>query len=110
MAVAGRNSLDLLRLVAATLVLFSHQYALLGQPEPSFFGWTSFGGARVTIFFFLSGVLVWSSWARDPDRWLLFVRRALRIFPALWVVVLGSVCWHRLPLWSRECDLRPILK
>lgn len=86
-----KNSLDLLRLVAATLVLYSHQYALLGLPEPSFFGWTSFGGAGVTIFFFLSGVLVWSSWARDSDLQRFFVRRSLRIFPALGVVVLCSV-------------------
>lgn len=87
----GKNSLDLLRLLAATFVLYSHQYALLGQPEPSFFGWTSFGGAGVTIFFFLSGLLVWSSWERDPDLTRFFVRRSLRIFPALWVVVFCSV-------------------
>lgn len=86
-----KNSLDLLRLLAAAFVLFSHQYALMGLPEPSFLGWTTFGGAGVTIFFFLSGMLVWSSWARDPDLKRFFVRRSLRIFPALWVVVLGSV-------------------
>jgi peptidoglycan/LPS O-acetylase OafA/YrhL len=86
-----KNSLDLLRLVAATFVLYSHQYALLGLPEPSFFGWTSFGGAGVAIFFFLSGVLVWTSWERDPDLKRFFVRRSLRIFPALGVVVLCSV-------------------
>jgi peptidoglycan/LPS O-acetylase OafA/YrhL len=91
MALAGKNSLDLLRLVAATLVLYSHQYALTGQAEPSFFGWTTFGGAGVTIFFFLSGLLVWSSWQRDPDLKRFFVRRSLRIFPALWVVVLASI-------------------
>lgn len=91
MAATEKNSLDLLRLVAATLVLYSHQYALMGQPEPSFFGWTTLGGAGVTIFFFLSGFLVWSSWERDPDWWRFLVRRSLRIFPALWVVILGSV-------------------
>jgi len=80
----GKNSLDLLRLVAATFVLFSHQYALLGQPESSFFGWISFGGAGGgTIFFFLSGVLVWSSWARDPDRGAFFcAARATAAFRA----------------------------
>ena len=87
----GKNSLDLLRLVAATLVLYSHQYALGGLPEPSFFGWNSFGGAGVTIFFFLSGMLVWSSWERDSNLRRFFIRRSLRIFPALWVVVLVSV-------------------
>lgn len=91
MTSGGKNSLDLLRLVAAILVLYSHQYALGGLPEPSFFGWNSFGGAGVTIFFFLSGMLVWSSWERDSNWRRFFVRRSLRIFPALWVVVLGSI-------------------
>ncbi len=86
-----KNSLDLLRFIAATFVLFSHQYALMGLPEPSFFGWTTFGGAGVSIFFFLSGMLVWSSWARDPDLANFFVRRSLRIFPALWLVVVFSI-------------------
>ncbi len=90
MATAEKNSLDLLRLVAATFVLYSHQHALLGQPEPLFFGWTTFGGAGVTIFFFLSGMLVWTSWVRDPHWGRFFMRRSLRIFPALWVVVLGT--------------------
>ena len=86
-----KNSLDFLRLVAATMVLYSHQYALTGQPEPLFLGWNTVGGAGVTIFFFLSGFLVWSSWERDPNTVRFFQRRALRIFPALWVVCLLSV-------------------
>ena len=80
---AEGNSLDLLRLGAATLVLYSHQLALLMGPDPSFFGWNTFGGEGVTIFFFLSGMLVWSSWDRDPDWGRFFRRRALRIFLAL---------------------------
>lgn len=91
MAHPDRNSLNLLRLAAAILVLYSHQFALLGATDPLFFGWTTFGGAGVTIFFFLSGMLVWSSWDRDSD-WPRFIRRrALRIFPALWVAVLVTV-------------------
>lgn len=85
------NSLGLLRLVAAWLVLYSHQYALMGLPEPLFLGLNTFGGAGVAIFFFLSGSLVWGSWRRDPHWGRYLVRRALRIFPALWVVVLLSV-------------------
>ena len=87
----NKNSLDLLRLLAATMVLFSHQYALLGLTEPSFMGWNTFGGVGVTVFFFLSGFLVWNSWKRDPDVRRFFLRRSLRIFPALWVVCLLSV-------------------
>lgn len=91
MAAVERNSLDLLRLLAAALVLYGHQYVLMGLVEPTFFGWTTFGGAGVTIFFFLSGMLVWSSWERDSDLKRFFIRRSLRIFPALWVVVFCAV-------------------
>lgn len=91
MAGAGKNSFDLLRLFAAALVLYSHQHALLGLVEPMLFEWTTLGGVGVSIFFFLSGFLVWSSWARDPDLKRFFIRRSLRIFPALWFVVLLTV-------------------
>ena len=91
MTAVQTNSFDLLRLCAAALVLYSHQYALLGLAEPELLGWTTFGGVGVSIFFFLSGFLVWSSWARDPDWKRFFIRRSLRIFPALWFVVLVTV-------------------
>lgn len=85
-----RNSLDLLRLAAATLVLCSHQFSLTGQPEPLFFGLDTLGGVGVTLFFLLSGVLVYRSWVSDPQPIRFFVRRGLRIFPGLVVVVLLS--------------------
>ena len=87
----SRNSLDLLRLVAAALVLYSHQHVLLGLDEPTFFGWTTVGGLGVSVFFFLSGFLVWSSWVRDPDLYRFFLRRALRIFPGLWLLVVLTI-------------------
>jgi peptidoglycan/LPS O-acetylase OafA/YrhL len=86
-----KNSFDLLRLFAAALVLYSHQHALLGLVEPELFNWTTIGGVGVSIFFFVSGFLVWLSWARDPDLKRFFIRRSLRIFPALWFVVLITV-------------------
>jgi peptidoglycan/LPS O-acetylase OafA/YrhL len=91
MTTVQKNSFDLLRLCAAALVLYSHQHALLGLAEPELLGWSTFGGVGVSVFFFLSGFLVWSSWARDPDVKRFFVRRSLRIFPALWLVVLLTV-------------------
>ena len=42
----------------------------------------------LSIFFFLSGALVSESWIRDPNLGRFFVRRGLRIFPALIAVVL----------------------
>jgi len=91
MNTGGKNSLDLLRLFAATMVLYSHQHALMGMAEPSFFGLNSFGGAGVSIFFFLSGFLVWSSWVRDPHFSRFFIRRSLRIFPGLWLAVFITI-------------------
>lgn len=108
------NSLDLLRLIAAWMVLFSHQYALMGLPEPSFLGLNTLGGAGVAIFFFLSGSLVWGSWRRDPHWGRYLARRALRIFPALWVVVVLSVVilgpalttWVLADYWANRDTLR----
>ncbi len=91
MSVARRNSLDALRLVAALMVLYSHQHAVFGLPEPTLLGWNTWGGAGVSIFFVLSGYLVWSSWLRDSRVVPFLLRRALRIFPGLWVVVILSV-------------------
>ena len=85
-----KNSLDLLRLGAAIMVLYSHQYALLGLAEPAFLGLNSFGGVGVALFFFLSGFLVSASWERDPDIVRFFTRRSLRIFPGLWFVFVLS--------------------
>lgn len=91
MTTVQKNSFDLLRLFAAALVLYSPQHALLGLTEPELVGWSTLGGFGVSIFFFLSGFLVWSSWARDPDLKRFFIRRSLRIFPALCFVVLVTV-------------------
>ena len=81
------NNFDFVRIVAATLVLYNHQYALSGQMEPSFFGLHSFGGFAVLIFFAISGYLVTQSWYSDPNILRFALRRLLRIWPALAVVV-----------------------
>jgi peptidoglycan/LPS O-acetylase OafA/YrhL len=91
MVIAERNSLDLIRLIASILVLYSHQFSLLANPEPSLFGQINVGRLGVIIFFFLSGMLIWQSWLRDPNLKRFFLRRSLRIFPALWVVIFCSI-------------------
>lgn len=82
-----KNNFDFIRVVAASLVLFSHHFALTGQTEPSFFHLHSFGGISVIAFFIISGYLVTSSWYNDPNFWRFCARRMLRIWPALIVVV-----------------------
>ena len=36
-------------------------------------------------------MLVWSSWERDSDLKRFFMRRSLRIFPVLWVLVFWAI-------------------
>lgn len=82
------NNFDFIRIVAASMVLLSHHFALTGQAEPSFFGLYSLGGLAVAIFFAISGYLVAISWARDPNLLRFGWRRFLRIWPALTCVVI----------------------
>ena len=85
------NNFDCVRIVAASLVLFSHHFALTAQPEPTFFQLHSIGGMAVLVFFSLSGYLVTQSWFADPNAWRFAARRALRIWPALTLVVVLTV-------------------
>jgi peptidoglycan/LPS O-acetylase OafA/YrhL len=81
------NSFDLLRLAAATAVIVSHQFLLLGRPEPQIFNVAMLGFFAVLIFFGLSGALITQSWERDSRANIFLFKRCLRIFPALVVVV-----------------------
>ena len=87
------NNFDFIRFCAASLVLFSHHYALTGNGDlaPTFFQLNSLGDLAVSIFFCLSGYLVTQSWFADPHPVRFAQRRILRIWPALTVVVLLSV-------------------
>ncbi len=81
------NNFNLIRLVAAGFVIYSHSYALVGITEPLFFRYITFGSAGVYIFFVVSGYLIIQSWDRDPHPFRYFVRRSLRIFPGLAVCI-----------------------
>jgi peptidoglycan/LPS O-acetylase OafA/YrhL len=85
------NRFDVLRLLAAWLVLFSHCYPLAGrnaeEPLLQAIGVT-LGAVGVTLFFAVSGYLVTQSLQRSPSLWVFAKRRALRIYPALVCVTL----------------------
>ncbi|MEP6899303.1 MAG: acyltransferase [Rhodanobacter sp.] len=95
------NNFDGLRLFAALLVLFSHQFVFLGRPEPAPAG-DSLGVIAVMMFFVVSGYLVAESWYRDPHLMRFALRRMLRIWPALAiatvVLVLAATAVTTLPL------------
>lgn len=109
----GKNNLDLLRLCAALLVLFSHSFVLTGSAEDEPVAlllrhFTDGGGLAVSAFFVLSGFLVAGSAARHG--WRRFVlSRVARIYPAYLAVVVFQVfvvgaMMTRLPLGTYLSD------
>ncbi len=88
-----RNNFDFIRLSAAIMVWYGHCYALvkLNDPLERAISFEAFGSLGVTIFFIISGYFVTASY-NNNKRFLPYMRnRALRILPALFVVVLLSV-------------------
>jgi peptidoglycan/LPS O-acetylase OafA/YrhL len=84
------NNFDLLRILAATQVVLVHTVAHLGLAPPP--GWSlvnAFPG--VPIFFAISGFLISASFERTPSLAGYARNRILRIYPALWCVVLLTV-------------------
>ncbi|MFT8245600.1 acyltransferase family protein [Roseomonas sp. BN140053] len=88
------NGFTVLRLAAAFLVLLTHSYVLLGSPAEPFVkltGLIPFSGLGVDAFFGLSGFLIAVSLLRQPTAMVFLRNRALRILPALAVVVALTV-------------------
>ena len=83
------NNFDVLRLGAATAVLLSHSFVVTGEAEPLIGHWP-LGTLGVEVFFAISGFLIAMSWWRRPGLRSFFVRRGLRIMPALIVTVMVS--------------------
>jgi peptidoglycan/LPS O-acetylase OafA/YrhL len=82
------NNFDVLRLVAATLVLVSHCYPLTGHEEPfAALTGVTFGEVGVLMFFAMSGFLIAKSWIDEPEPGRYAFKRALRLLPALVVAV-----------------------
>lgn len=72
---------DLMRLVAALLVVVSHTFPLAGHAPLRIMGVEDLGALGVSVFFVISGYLVSASYERDPKAYLL--KRILRIEPGL---------------------------
>lgn len=89
-----KNNLDLLRLIAASLVIFGHSYHVVGKGIEPFLAWNGryfIGGFALYIFFFASGLLVTNSFMKNPDILHWVVSRVLRIVPAMAVCLVLSV-------------------
>ncbi len=81
------NHFNFIRLFAAFLVFCGHAYVLSGRKIDIALS----HGLGLFIFFSISGYLISMSWNLDPSIKRYFIKRALRIFPALAVVVVLSV-------------------
>ena len=82
------NNFDVLRLVAATLVLISHCFPLTGHEEPfAALTGVTLGEVGVVMFFAMSGFLIAKSWTDEPQPGRYFLKRGLRLLPALVVAV-----------------------
>ena len=77
----GRQALE--QLLAAWAVLVSHSFAVLDQPEPLHQLGSTLGNVGVLIFFAVSGLLIRRSWEYDPSPRDFWVKRGLRLLPAL---------------------------
>ena len=116
------NNLNLLRMVAATSVLFSHSYALTGHmlDEPIVVATaqgTDAATIGVVVFFAISGFLIAQSLARTPSLAIYALSRVLRIVPGLMVAKLFCVLvigWYATTLasavyWTRADTWRFLL-
>jgi len=83
-----KNNFNLLRFMAASGVVITHSYALLGFPESDLLskntnGLLSFSRLGVYVFFVISGFLIANSLWNSQNLKSFFWKRFLRIFPAL---------------------------
>lgn len=90
-----QNNLNLLRFLAALLVIYSHAWVLTGNVEDGIsklsHAQTTGGQIAVMMFFFYGGLLIMKSLERKRTARKFFEARVSRIFPPLWIVVLCSV-------------------
>lgn len=77
------NNFDLIRFVAATLVIISHSFAAAGGHTEPGIGSNSLGTIGVYVFFTISGFLVTRSWLLHPRVSAFIGKRLLRILPGL---------------------------
>lgn len=91
------NNLDFIRLVAALMVIYAHSFPLsLGRGNVDSLdiitdGQLDAGTLGVSIFFILSGFLITMSYERSRGLIYFFKSRVLRLFPALFVIIILTI-------------------
>ncbi|WP_333677094.1 acyltransferase [Dyella sp.] len=100
LAVGRENNLNMIRLLAASLVLYSHSFALVrkgasqvggGEAIGTLLGSQDGGSIAVNAFFLISGFLVTGSLLKRNDLMFYIRARMLRLFPALFVSLVLTI-------------------
>lgn len=87
------NNFNIIRLLAALLVIYVHSFAIfkINIDEPIakvLYSGVSLGEFAVYVFFIISGYLITASFVRSKSNWHYFKARLLRIYPGLMAVML----------------------
>src|SRR5215467_7385258 len=117
-ALTRQNNFDVLRLLAAISVIFSHSFLIAegtqdNEPLILLAGNQSILGlAGVFVFFAISGFLVTQSFEQTAHSAHYLAKRALRIFPGLFVATLASAFLlgplvTTLPVWDYLAQIEP---
>lgn len=86
------HNFDIIRLIAAIMVVYSHSFVLSGKVEPGALIYkNTFGGLGVAIFLMVSGFLVAQSWDRTQNIYSYMKARMLRILPGLFATIMFCV-------------------
>jgi peptidoglycan/LPS O-acetylase OafA/YrhL len=91
----NNNNLDLIRIICAISVIFSHSLVLaknVGHSDPlnSIVGFAYIGPTAVKIFFFISGILVTNSLITTKNATHFVVSRFFRVYPAYVFLIIIS--------------------
>jgi len=86
-----RNNFDAIRLLAALTVVVGHAWPLTGTAHAPEVGGIRIHHLAVFVFFATSGYLISQSWMRSPNVRRFLAARALRIFPALAILVVLTI-------------------
>src|SRR5271154_6716284 len=93
---ALQNNFDALRLIAAASVVFSHSFLIAeGTQDHEWLirltgNQSILGLVGVFVFFAISGFLVTQSFEETGNAWRFLAKRALRIFPGIFVATVVS--------------------
>lgn len=81
----NENCFDIIRLIAAVIVMFSHSFKWFGYEKPAFMLFLTDGSVGVIILYALSGYLTYASYDRIVKKngsvWLFWYKRIVRICP-----------------------------